>query len=132
MGTERLEALVIITAHRSTLPSQQDIINVLQGIYYLNNELKRIKILAYFKFTYFLLFILIIIFTFQNPKCLFLQSVRFCIKTDYNICLSLLMLMTVAVDSYPVNELSALVNLLRVYLGWNLEDNLLLILNKMR
>ena len=132
MGTERLEALVIITAHRSTLPSQQDIINVLQGIYYLNNELKRIKILAYFKFTYFLLFILIIIFTLQKPKCLFLQSVRFCIKTDYNICLSLLMLMTVPVDSYPVNELSALVNLLRVYLGWNLEDNLLLILNKMR
>ena len=42
------------------------------------------------------------------------------------------MLMTVPVDSYPVNVLSALVNLLRVYLGWNLEDNLLLILNKMR
>ena len=42
------------------------------------------------------------------------------------------MLMTVLVDSYPVNVLSALVNLLRVYLGWNLEDNLLLILNKMR
>ena len=69
MGTERLEALVIIPAHRSTLPSHQDIINtfcvkprrlyfgnsqtvhmfflkvfcifnVLQGIYYLNNELK--------------------------------------------------------------------------------------------
>ena len=67
-----------------------------------------------------------------KPKCLFLQSVRFCIKTDYNICLSLLMLMTVLVDSYPVNVLSALVNLLRVYLGWNLEDNLLLILNRMR
>ena len=59
-----------------------------------------------------------------KPKCLFLQSVRFCIKTDYNICLSLLMLMTVLVDSYPVNVLSALVKLLRVYLGWNLEDNL--------
>ena len=86
----------------------------------------------YFKFTYFLLFILIIIFTLFNPKCLFFQSVRFCIKTDYNICLSLLMLMTVLVDSYPVNVLSVLVNLLRVYLGWNLEDNLLLILNKMR
>ena len=88
----------------------------------------------YFKFTYFLLFILIIIFTLFNPKCLFLQSVRFCIKTDYNIniCLSLLMLMTVLVDSYPVNVLSALVNLRGVYLGWNLEDNLLLILNKMR
>ena len=42
------------------------------------------------------------------------------------------MLMTVLVDSYPVNVLSALVKLLRVYLGWNLEDNLLLILNKMR
>ena len=42
------------------------------------------------------------------------------------------MLMTVLIDSYPVNVLSALVNLLRVYLGWNLEDNLLLILNKMR
>ena len=69
MGTEQLEALVIIPAHRSTLPSHQDIINtfcvkprrlyfgdsinsshvffkvfcifnVLQGIYYLNNELK--------------------------------------------------------------------------------------------
>ena len=39
------------------------IFNVLQGIYYLNNELKWIKILTYFKFTYFLLFILIIIFT---------------------------------------------------------------------